>query len=101
MQENQREWFKKLILTSHNYFEFGSGGSTVYASNHCKNVYSIESDYGWCENVKKHVNNTNCNVKCIHVDIETIPNTWGYPGVGCCDDKKRMYSNMFTTIEKL
>ena len=99
MPEKQKKWFKDLLLTSCNYFEFGCGGSTVYASNHCKNVYSIESDYEWCKNVKKHINNANCNVECIHVDIETKPNNWGYPGDDCCNDKKRVYSNMFTSIK--
>jgi len=98
MPEKQKQWFKELMMTSINYFEFGSGGSTVYASNHCQNVYSIESDKSWYENVVQNTNKTKCNVQCIHVDIETKPNNWGYPGDNCSNDKKRLYSNMFTSI---
>lgn len=98
MPEKQKKIFQEILRTSVNYFEFGSGGSTVYASNNCKNVYSIESDKIWCEKVISKINN-NCNVNCIHVDIETKPNTWGYPGENCSNEKKKKYSNMFHTIK--
>ena len=43
------ELFKKYLLQSSNYFEFGSGGSTyqAYKSKNIKQIYSVESSNKW------------------------------------------------------
>jgi hypothetical protein len=70
---------KKILLEEYKkancILEFGSGGSTVYASDIGKKVFSVESNKKWVSNLKSLVND---NVKIHHVDIgETIG--LGYP----------------------
>ena len=61
---------KKRIRFAKNYIEYGSGGSTLYASKYCKKVLSVESDFDFKKTIE---NKLNKNCKIIYSDIgETI-----------------------------
>ena len=61
---------KKRIRFAKNYLEYGSGGSTLYASKYCKKVLSVESDFDFKKTIE---NKLNKNCKIIYSDIgETI-----------------------------
>ena len=61
---------KKRIRFAKNYVEYGSGGSTLYASKHCKKVLSVESDLDFKIKIENKVNK---NCKIIYSNIgETI-----------------------------
>lgn len=75
MSEEERALFKKYLKKAKSYFEFGSGGSTVWAANEGLIVYGVESDEGYV-NALKHKIGTNCKVQ--HIDIGPT-GAWGYP----------------------
>lgn len=94
MPDDQIKYYKQVISTCNNYMEFGSGGSTVYASENIKGKgLSFESDYEWYNNVKNIVKNN--NYQLIYIDIESEKNNWGYPGKKCNVDKQMLYSTKF------
>lgn len=59
------------------YFEFGGGGSTVFAStlDNLTKITSVENDQAWIESVQKQAHKP---VDFIYVNIGPIKK-WGYP----------------------
>lgn len=47
------DYLDTLDLSSASVFEFGSGGSTIYFENRCKQVTSIESNPAYLQTIKK------------------------------------------------
>lgn len=74
MSDAERELFRKYVGNSKNYFEFGSGGSSVFASSVCSTVESVESDKDWVQKVKQEAP----NVLFHDVDIGPV-GEWGWP----------------------
>ena len=74
MQNKELKAFLSFMKPNLTYFEFGSGGSTNVASYYKVNVFSVESDVLWHNELKKN----NINATYITVDLKT--NLWGYPG---------------------
>lgn len=101
MPESQKIYFINQLQKSTNYLEFGSGGSTFEANKYVKNkVYSVESDELWINKINSYlIDNNNNKITFFHIDIETIPNNWGYPGQDCSDEKKQKYSNIMDCID--
>lgn len=94
MPEDQIKFYKNVIEETTNYLEFGSGGSSIYASNNINgNGLTFESDFEWYNNVKQQINNSNYQIK--YIDIESKTNTWGYPGNKCDLEKQKAYSTEF------
>lgn len=92
MPSVELEYLKDILQKSSVYLEIGAGGSTVLANQYVKKeVYVIESDMEWIQKVKSDLPE-NHKVHFLMADIETIPNTWGYPGPHCSSEKKQMYS---------
>lgn len=75
MTPSERNFFKESLQNSRHYFEFGSGGSTVWAVNQGLTVYGVESDQLWVNGLKKKLGER-CQVKA--VDIGPTGD-WGYP----------------------
>lgn len=75
MTPDERALFKESLQNSQNYFEFGSGGSTVWAVNQGLTVHGVESDQLWVNGLKKKLGER-CQVKA--VDIGPTGD-WGYP----------------------
>ena len=78
--KNDKDMFYRYLSKATNYFEYGSGGSTYQASksSNLMKIYSVESDLEWHTKLKNKINNTNINL--IYVEMDTKPNTYGYPG---------------------
>lgn len=53
-------------------FEFGSGASTVYFSKKGVDLYSVEHDSKWFENVKQTIAKDNSNVDLALIEPEEI-----------------------------
>lgn len=70
----------------------GSGGSTYFVANipSIEMIYSVESDREWFSKVHADLSN---RVTTKHVNMNTVPKTWGHPGPGATDDMKRQYSD--------
>ena len=67
--------FKKCLSSATQYFEFGSGGSTVWAVEQGLDVYGVESDKKWIDALVNQLGD-----KC-RIDFADIGPTgdWGYP----------------------
>ena len=50
LDKESSEFFKKQIQKSEIFLEYGSGGSTLFANKHGKEIYSVESDYYFLKN---------------------------------------------------
>ena len=82
-----------LLENCKNYFEFGSGGSTITAfkKDNIRKIYSIESDKSWYEEISKFVGESN-RVKYIFIDLNAKPNNFGYPGTNTTHSEWVKYS---------
>lgn len=91
--------FEKYIDQCTNYFEFGSGGSTYYAStrDNVKSVTSIESDIQWAELLIHNVNDDKLNM--IHIDMDTKPRSFGYPGPNATFEQRKSYSDQIINTD--
>ena len=79
MSTEETEMFKKYVRKSNIYFEFGLGGSTVFAckSKNIKKVFCVESDRNWIRKVKSEI--SECSITFMYVNINANPNRWGRP----------------------
>jgi len=93
LSENDIKMFYNILDSITVYFEFGSGGSTYQASirNNIETIYSVESDIEWQNNVNRVINKN--NITYIFNEMDTQPNTWGYPGKNATNAQKINYSN--------
>tara|TARA_Y100000741_G_scaffold62485_2_gene44318 strand:- start:51140 stop:51691 length:552 start_codon:yes stop_codon:yes gene_type:complete len=97
MPERQKDKLVHILKNTNNYLEFGCGGSTIAASKYIKGIgFSIESEKKWSKKVENEINN---KITMIHIDIENIDNTWGYPGKNCPREKIEKYSKINNIIK--
>jgi hypothetical protein len=73
MKSNEILLFKKYIKNSKNYFEFGSGGSTVFVYNESNaNIITVDNSQEWLEKVSSIIQDPK-RLECIYVNTgETI-----------------------------
>lgn len=55
------ECLKNIVTKDFEIFEWGSGGSTIFFANRCKNIVSIEYDKEWFDELTKEIQNRNLN----------------------------------------
>lgn len=82
MPEQETNALKELIDSSTNILEYGSGGSTIYASNSkAKCILSVDNDNEWIEKIIKEYENIDYpKPKLITVHSYIGPSgLWGYP----------------------
>ena len=99
--KNDLKMFLNYVKKSSIYFEYGIGGSTceVIKYDNLKKIYSIESDYRWCEKVLKIIKkNEKINIKL--VDLKCKENSWGYPSNHCSYTKMKEYSDQIKLIDE-
>jgi protein O-GlcNAc transferase len=98
--KNDKDMFYKYVSNAANYFEYGSGGSTVQTSlrKNILNIYSVESDRGWYNKIKEIIKKS--NIKYVYVEMGTMPNTFGHPGPNSTSDEKINYSEQILLLEK-
>ncbi|CBV44235.1 tetratricopeptide repeat protein [Halomonas elongata] len=75
MSESERALFDRFLENGMQYFEFGSGGSTVWAAKKGLTVYGVESDWQWVKSLKSRLGEL-CQVEA--VDIGPTKE-WGFP----------------------
>ena len=92
--------FYKYLNQSTIYFEYGSGGSTYQASmrDNIKKIYSVESDIEWHNQLKKIIKKN--NIVYMFNEMDSKPNTWGYPGKNATNIQKISYSNKIIDLSK-
>jgi len=88
MSPSERSLFKEGLKKSKHYFEFGSGGSTVWAVKEGLTVKGVESDANWVDALKD-----NLGGKC-EVEVVDIGPTkeWGFPVSSQAADRFPEYS---------
>ena len=98
--KNDKDMFYKYLDKANNYFEYGSGGSTYQASmrENIKSIYSVESDIEWYNKMKKII--TKPNINYIYNNMDTQPNSWGYPGKNATREQKINYSNQIIKLSQ-
>ena len=73
LPKQETEYFISKLQSCKEYLEYGSGGSTYFASSIPNlKVYSVESDKDFKENLEKDIENNpdrKNNPKLYHVDI--------------------------------
>lgn len=75
MSSMERKLFAQCLGDANHYFEFGSGGSTVWAVANGLTVYGVESDSKWVEALKACLGS-----ECLVNVIDIGPTgSWGYP----------------------
>ncbi|MBG12610.1 MAG: peptide-binding protein [Alcanivorax sp.] len=75
MSEVEKALFKKSLERAGRYFEFGSGGSTVWACQAGLTVHGVESDAAWVDGLKQRLGET-CQV---HAEDIGPTKEWGFP----------------------
>lgn len=88
MSAAERRLFKQSLENATRYFEFGSGGSTVWAVQQGLVVEGVESDARWVNALKQRLGPA-CRVET--VDIGPTGD-WGYPTSASSIDKFPDYS---------
>ncbi len=77
-EENEIPWFtyssirfiESRLKKDHDIFEFGSGNSTLWFSNRCAQVISVEHDEEWYQLVKEKLT-SKPNTKYLYKDLES------------------------------
>ena len=100
LSNNDKPMFYKYLDRTKVYFEFGCGGSTYQASirKNIEKIYSVESDKKWIDILKTKISSD----KVIHLynEMNTKPNTWGYPGPKSTPEQHKSYSNQIRNLEQ-
>lgn len=93
MSPGERALFAKALDAATHYFEYGSGGSTIWAADRGLVVYGVESDGRWVEALKQKVGER-CQVEA--VDIGPLKE-WGFPA---SDQYRERYPQYSSAIER-
>jgi hypothetical protein len=96
---NDMNLFYEVLNKSKYYFEYGSGGSTCQASirNNIMTIHSVESDPEWYSNICKTIEKKK-PITLMYIHLNTVSNTWGYPGEGCLIEHMRAYSRAIRSL---
>lgn len=94
-----KQLFYQYLDKCNVYFEYGSGGSTYQAAirNNIKKIYSVESDHEWHRKLQDNIPNKN-HIKFLYNEMNTLPNTWGYPGPNSSHEQWINYSDQITKL---
>lgn len=96
MTEEEQALFRKSLSNAKRYFEFGSGGSTVWAVEQGLTVFGVESDRQWVDALKAKLGERCC--------VETVDigptKEWGFPASTANRDKFPGYSKAIQQHEQ-
>lgn len=93
MSVAERALFKKALAAANSYFEFGCGGSTVWAVAAGLDVYGVESDHRWVSALRDELGEK-CKVEAIDIGPT---GQWGMPVNG---DASSRFANYSCAIER-
>ncbi len=101
LKANDKLMFYRYLNKAKVYFEYGSGGSTYQASirNNIVKIFSVESDLEWHNKLKGMIENK-AHINFIYNEMDTKPNTWGYPGINSNQLQWIKYSDQITLLDK-
>ncbi|WP_156387660.1 MULTISPECIES: hypothetical protein [unclassified Methylobacterium] len=95
MSAREAELFKNFVTQSKCYFEFGLGGSTLFAAGVVDGpLVAIDSDVAWIEKISQQIAPSGHERRLIHVDIGPTGN-WGVP---ISSDHRPQYPKYHETI---
>ncbi len=99
--KNDLKLFYKYIDNATNYFEYGSGGSTIKVSekNNIKYIFSVESDIEWYNKIKILLKDRK-NFNYILNEMNTLSKKFGYPGPNATEIEKINYSEQINLLDK-
>ncbi|WP_197038228.1 tetratricopeptide repeat protein [Billgrantia saliphila] len=75
MSKAERSLFQDVLKNAKRYFEFGSGGSTVWAVKMGLTAYGVESDANWVSALKSSLGER-CQIEVVDIGPTR---EWGYP----------------------
>ena len=91
MEDNEILLFAETIKEAEGYFEFGCGGSTVFASNNSSaKIHSVDSSKEWLNKVSGNIRDTEVILE--HVNLGPLK-AWGYPVTN-----KHLWRNYYESI---
>ena len=102
MPDEDRKLFGKYLDKASIYFEYGSGGSTYFAStkSNINKIFSVENDQKFLEILDKRIREKNKTINLIWLYVET--NTrfakWGQPSHNVTKEQCISYSNQFANL---
>tara|TARA_B100000902_G_scaffold399940_1_gene473804 strand:+ start:735 stop:1436 length:702 start_codon:yes stop_codon:yes gene_type:complete len=102
MPNEDRKLFYKYLEKASTYFEYGSGGSTYFASTkgNINKIYSVENDKKFLEILDKRIRDKNKTVELVWLYVET--NTqfakWGQPSHNVRNEQCISYSNQLSNL---
>ena len=98
---NDTKLFYEILKDSKYYFEYGSGGSTCQAAsyNNIRTIHSVESDPEWYNEVCKKIQKTK-QITLMYRHLNTVSNTWGYPGKDCLIEDAKEYSRAIRSLSE-
>ena len=102
LKKNDKNLFYKYLDKATVYFEYGSGGSTYQASirDNIKKIYSVESDKEWHNKIKKNISDLS-KINFLYNEMDTRPNTWGYPGPNSIKEQWINYSDQLSKLSTI
>lgn len=98
MHQDEKELFKKYIQKSHNYLEFGLGGSTIFSLINSKcAIYCVDSNQQWLDFMNKYAIIKEHSTNRLRIFLEDIGPTkdWGYP---VDDSHKELFPNFSKNV---
>jgi hypothetical protein len=103
MSKNEQELFQKYLRKATNYFEFGIGGSTVWANNeqNINKVTCVESDADWVSNVTPLICQKKTNINLVNFPVG--PGGYllnGYKKLKVSEDEKTLWVSYSTKINQ-
>jgi len=95
---NDKNMFYTCLDKAKVYFEYGSGGSTYQANirNNISKIYSVESDIQWINKIKNIIKSN--KIKFFYNEMNTLPNSLGYPGPNSTHIQWINYSNHMSNL---
>jgi hypothetical protein len=73
--EEGTTFFVNAVKGIETYLEFGSGGSTVFASKVARNVVSVENNFGFAEAVRAKLSDENRGVTIFRLESDNKNST--------------------------
>ncbi len=88
LPQKEKLLFYKYLNNCKNYLEYGSGGSSYQAAirPYIKNIVSVESDKIWYNKLKTII--INPNFKYNYIELNALPDTYGFPNNASIDMMK-------------
>lgn len=79
LDQQALKYFESKLSLCYNYLEYGSGGSTVFASNfNVGSIISVDSDKTWVDKIDSFINKNNKFISVSYINIGPVRD-WGIP----------------------